>query len=109
MATPLKIRNLVAPAGGLLVVSGPTNIKWVLISNSSAATAFVQLFNAIAGVTLGTTTPDLEFIVPATTGVVNVVFPVNGCLFSTGLIAASTTTEAGATASATGVEVFLGV
>jgi len=107
MATPIKIRNLVAPAGGSLVVTGPANIKWVQVLNSTAATCFVQLFNATAGITLGTTTPDLEFEVAAGANSNNSF--VDGALFSAGISAASTTTEGGNVASASGVEVFIGV
>jgi len=108
MATPIKIRNLVAPAGGSLIVSGPANIKWVVVLNSTAATCFVQLFNAISGITLGTTTPDLEIEVGAGL-MVSIPFPVDGCAFEVGISAASTTAEGGSVASASGVEVFLGV
>jgi hypothetical protein len=108
VATPIKIRNLVAPAGGLLVVTGPANIKWIVVLNSSAATAFVQLFNAVSGITLGTTTPDMELEVGAGL-MVSIPFPYDGCLFSAGISAASTTAEGGNVASATGVEVFIGV
>src|SRR6266566_4479053 len=108
MATPLKIRNLLAPAGGLLVANGPSNIKWVVVLNSTGATCFVQLFNAISGITLGTTTPDLELEVGAGL-MVSIPFPVDGCLFGVGISAASTTAEGGAVASAAGVQVFIGV
>ena len=108
MATPLKIRDLIAPAGGTLVSSGPNNIKWIVVVNSTAAIAFVQLFNAISGVTLGTTKPDMELEV-GIGATVSIAFPVDGCLFNIGIIAASTTAEAGAVATAVGVEVFLGV
>jgi len=108
MATPIKIRNLVAPAGGLLVVMGPANIKWIVILNNAGATCVVQLFNAVSGITLGTTTPDLEIEVGSGL-MVSIPFPVDGCLFSVGVSAASTTAEGGAVASAAGVQVFIGV
>ena len=108
MATPLKIRNLVAPAGGSLIVAGPSNIKWIVVTNTTAAACFVQLFNAIAGITLGTTTPDME-VTAAAGATVIVAFGTDGCYFGAGISAASTTAEGGAVASASGVEVFIGV
>jgi hypothetical protein len=86
----------------------PSRLMAVSIVNSSAATAFIQLFNNTTGnVTLGTTTPDLEYEVAAA-GSLNAQY-VDGILFSGGIAGASTTTDGGLTGSAAGVEVFLSV
>jgi hypothetical protein len=89
--------------------TGSTNLKGVTVVNSSAATCFVQMFNALAAnVTLGTTVPDYQIQVAA-----NSTFssnePPEGLIFPTGLVIASTTTDGGLTGSAAGVEVYLKV
>jgi hypothetical protein len=88
------------------VVIGGTNLMGISIVNNQAAVIFVQVFNAlIANVTLGTTVPDYEFSVAASTSVV-VPLPACGIRFGAGITAGSTTTEKGATPSAAGVQVF---
>jgi hypothetical protein len=82
----------------------------LLIESTIAAAAYVQVFDALtAGVTLGTTTPDIEIPV---VGVTNPVFvpvsiPQPGALLSTGITIASTTASKGSSTSASGVHVTL--
>ena len=88
------------------VTIGETTLMGLSIVNNQAAVIFVQLFNAlVANVTLGTTVPDYEFSVAASTSVV-VALPACGIRFGLGITAGSTTTEKGATPSAAGVQVF---
>ena len=76
--------------------------------NTSAAIAFVQLFNvAAASVVAGTTVPLLECIVPVTSGFVNIDLPALGVAFDTAISVCSSTTEGGATGSAAGVTVYV--
>lgn len=97
-------RNLgakVAVAGFSITVYG------FQIVNNQAAAAYVQIFDlALAGVTLGTTVPDHEYLVAANS-TLPVQLPSLGVNFNTACTAASTTTEAGAVASAAGVHLFV--
>jgi hypothetical protein len=75
----------------------------ISVSNGQAATAaWIQIFNLASGsVTLGTTAPIKEFLVPFGT-TQSLTFPV-GIAFGTAITIAATTTEEGATPSASGV------
>lgn len=101
-----KLRNL---AGTVTAVksSAPTTLFGVSVVNTTGASAYIQLFDvATAGaVTLGTTTPDLQLLVP-TASSQNFLFTEPGILFSNGLQAASTTAAEGNTGSAAGVYVY---
>jgi hypothetical protein len=101
--TPGKFRDLglqqsVKAAAGVLF--------GVQIINDSGATCYVQVFNAAAGVTLGTEEPIMEFRV-ATAAQENPPIPARGIAFGTGIRIASTTLEKGSVASAAGVMVFV--
>lgn len=78
------------------------------VVNNQAAIAWIQLFDTVGAVTLGTTNPDFEFQVGA-----NLTLPLplsaSGLHFTYGLKLASTTGEKGAATSAAGVQVFLGM
>ena len=80
----------------------------VSILNAIAAAEFIQLFDvATAGaVTLGTTVPDYEFSVAASSSIVPTL-PPGGVLFRNGCQIASSTTEKGATPSGAGVQAFV--
>ena len=79
------------------------------MTNAQAAVIFIQLFDALlANVTLGTTVPDWEFSIAASTSLA-VPLPANGIVFHSGLVAGSTTGEKGATPSAAGVQAFFSV
>lgn len=101
-----KFRNL---AGTVQVVkAGPGVVTGLEIVNNQAAIIFVQIFDKVAaGVTLGTDTPDLEYTVPASSSLNVEIGDDNGVNFNTAISIASTTTEAGATGSAAGVQVFV--
>lgn len=98
-----KARNL----GAVAAIKGAAGTLYgVQVVNSSAATAFVQIFDlATGGVTLGTTTPDLELEVAANS-TVSLTLPAAGVAFAAAISAASTTTEGGAVTSAAGVQLF---
>lgn len=70
--------------------------------NPSAAVTYLQVFDATAP-TIGTTTPDLVFGIPAA-GAANLEFT-NGVHMGTALTVAATTTASGATPPATAIEV----
>jgi hypothetical protein len=108
MATKVSIRGLAATVTQL--AAGPSNLKSVTITNSSAAAAFVQFFDLAPGsVTLGTTVPILQYEVGAG---LSVAFAYPGdaaLLFGVAISVASTTTDGGLTGSAATVTVTLGV
>lgn len=84
-----------AGAGG-----NPIALGLVIIENTSAAVAYIQIFDALASsVTLATTHPDLEIPVAANTGFTSFVFPTAGGTFPNGVCLASTTTSEGNTGS----------
>jgi len=83
----------------------PGTLFGVQIINRSGADCFVQVFDAAAGVTLGTEDPVMEFHVPAGQSLYPPL-PGRGIAFATGIRVASTTGEKGATGSAAGVQFF---
>src|SRR5712692_9865965 len=92
----VTLRNLIGTVTDIVrgsnATGDPIAAGLIICENTSAATAFVQFFNlAKANVTLGTTRPTFEVIVPATTGFVQVLLPVPHGGFPAGLSAASTT------------------
>src|SRR5690242_9364640 len=91
-----------------VATSRRTLLMGVSVLNNIAAAQFIQLFDlATAGaVTLGTTNPDYEFSVAASSSIVPVL-PAGGIHFRNGLQIAATTGEKGATPSGAGVEVFV--
>lgn len=95
--------------GAVITISaGPVDLMICNVVNNQAAIAWIQLFDTVGAVTLGTTVPDFEFQVGA-----NLTLPVplsaSGVRFNYGLKAASTTGEKGATPSAAGVQPFFGL
>lgn len=73
--------------------------------NTTAAVAYVQIFNVASGsVTLGTTTPDISIGIPASGGV-TVNFD-KGIAFGTAISYACTTTRAGSTGATCDVNFF---
>ena len=106
-AEKYKSRDLSAKAQ---VFTGTGTLLGIQVCNNQAAVVFIQLFDALsANVTLGTTLPDWEFSVPASTSTTTIALPVNGLKLRIGLVAASTTTEGGLTGSAAGVQVFYAI
>ena len=92
------------------VFTGTGTLLGIQVCNNQAAVVFIQLFDALsANVTLGTTLPDWEFSVPASSSTTTIALPVNGLKLRIGLVAASTTTEGGLTGSAAGVQVFYAI
>lgn len=87
------------------LTAGGARAAKVIAMNTSAATAFVQVFDlAAADVTLGTTVPKYQIVLAATTGFVDLDFSWLD-VFLTRMSAASTTTSGGATGSAAGVRI----
>jgi hypothetical protein len=79
------------------------------IVNTTAAIAYVQLFDAATGsVTLGTTVPDWEVAVPASSsvGLAQLANAPAGIPFGTAISVAATTALDGATTIATGLDLF---
>ena len=80
---------------GLLLKSGPTHITSVSAHNTTAADAFVQMFNAAAlgDVTLGSTTPDYVIPIAANatlTSDLSLLFGSGCCVFATTAVGGST-------------------
>ena len=89
--------------------TGPVHLRALTCLNTTAAVAYLQLFNiAAASVTIGTTAPTLSIGIPASA---SLVFPLpeNGLLMGgSGLSAAGTTTRAGATGASQDVNILWG-
>jgi hypothetical protein len=96
-----KTRNL---AGTATAVKASAGVLYGLqIANTQGAAAYVQLFDLATGsVTPGTTTPDMEFLVAATSQK-EIVLPPQGVPFSTAITILSATATGGGTGSAAGV------
>jgi hypothetical protein len=87
------------------ITAGVARVTKVIAMNTSAATAFVQVFDcAEVNVTLGTTVPKYQIVLAATTGFVDLDFGFADS-FLIRMSAASTTTSGGSTGSAAGVRV----
>lgn len=115
--TPFKTMGL---AGTLVAMkTTPGTLFSLTAINTSGATAFIQIFNAprtgtaldtatgntTSAPTLGSTVPDSELQV-ASGAQASLTLPIAGQGFSCAITIASTTTEGGATGSASGVQVF---
>ena len=88
---------------GQSISAGECRVTDIIVQNTSAAVAFVQVFDAAAAnVTLGTTVPVFEILLALTTGFQHIPFgdPVH---FTTRMSAFSTTTAGGNTGSGAGV------
>lgn len=96
------VNDVVKAAGG-----NPVAIGQIFIENTSGATAYVQIFDALAAnVTLGTTRPDIEVPI-ATASSINIQFPTAGGTFPNGCSVASTTASEGSSGSSAGVRVTI--
>lgn len=113
----LAVSDLPATSGGLSIVTGSVGGTATAIKasagqlygyhlfNTTAAVAYVQIFNvAVASVTLGTTAPTLSIGIPASGGV-TVNFD-KGVAFGTAISYACTTTRAGSTGATCDVNFF---
>lgn len=97
------VRGLAATVSA--IKTAPGTLFGLGIYNGSAASAFIQLFDAATGsVTPGTTVPDIEIEVPATS-FLHVSLPALGVAFGTAISALSATAAGGGTGSAAGVNV----
>lgn len=105
MASPVStthLRNL--DETGQNVSNGGCHVKKLVLTNSSAAVAWVQIFDlAAADVTLGTTRPLVSIPLAATSGFADLDFELAGWFFATRFSVFSTTTQEGSTGSADGV------
>jgi|SRR5206468_4780005 len=104
--------NAGAPVAGTVVnvsTSGPIRIQAVALLNTTAAVAFLQMFeNIAANVVLGTTVPDMSIGLPASGGIS---FPIpDGWLMGglNGLSIAGTTTSTGAVGAGIQVNIIYG-
>jgi len=81
--------------------NGPTTLRWLTFLNTTAAVAYLQIFNiAAASVTLGTTAPTLSIGVPASAALVLAIPEAGQHMRGSGLSCAGTTTRAGLTGAA---------
>lgn len=108
MATKVSFRGLNATVQQL--AGGPINLKSIIVTNSAAAAAFLQIFDVLSGgVTLGTTVPVIEVEVGAG-ATVTVALPGDAALlFTTAISVAATTLEFGTVNAGATVIVTLGV
>jgi hypothetical protein len=100
--TPFWLDNLAGTVTAIKASAG--QLYNIQVSNTQAATAcYIQLFNTATGsVTLGTTSPVSEYFVPAST-TIQIPYGDIGNAYGTAISIASTTTDKGATGSASGV------
>lgn len=106
-ARVVRALGLVAPAGGTLINSGPCVLRALNISNIAATPAFVKLYDAASGVTVGTTTPVITIAVPTDpngtgTGMLIAFDCGPGIKFANGIIAVAVTASADAGSTAMG-------
>jgi len=81
---------------------GRTHLHKIIVENPNSATAYVQIFDALAAdVTVGTTTPDYVIPVLGNSGTVDDYIP--SLRFKTGVTYACTTTPTGNTDPTTGL------
>lgn len=108
-ALKFKVRNLAATVTAIKTSQFGQMYSIVIVNGQAATACFIQIFDVgtSAGVTLGTTTPDLEFSVPGATTATFAWGNEDGVRFDNGIQIASTTTEGGLTGSAAGVQVFV--
>lgn len=93
---------LVATAGGVSIKASAGQLGGYIIYNPNASVAYVQVFDANAAVTLGTTRPDVLIPIPPSSGA-NIEFG-KGVAFASGIRVAATTTASGSTAPGTGLD-----
>lgn len=98
-----KLRDL----GSVQAIKASAGTLYSLhIENNQGAAAWIQIFDLATGsVTLGTTNPDWELLVPANSSK-DLIVTNQGVPFGTAISIASTTAEKGNTGSAAGVEIF---
>ena len=106
-STPKDNSNaaLVATAGGVNVKSSAGTLGGYMVYNGHSAVVYLQIFDASASVTLGTTRPDLVIGIPAGAAA-NVEFG-NGINMASGIRVAATTTASGSTAPGTGLDLTI--
>ena len=100
-------RNSAVLASAIAVKSSAGNLYMVHIENSNSSKAYLQFYDLGAGsVVVGTTTPTLTLLIPATGGY-DGFLPVPFA-FATAISIAATTTATGGTAPGTGLLVNIG-
>jgi len=91
----------------VLVHTGSTNITTLEAQNINTVDLFIQLFDAASAssVTVGTTTPNQSFVIPASDGTNRAAtskdWADRGLMFRNGLVIAITTTATGSTSPGT--------
>lgn len=95
-------------ATDILVAAGPCSLKGYHFLNTTAAVAYVQIFDAAAAsdVTIGTTTPDFVLGIPASAGALMALG--DGIKFTKGIVAASCTAVGGSTGAIIVATFFIG-
>ena len=94
----------------ILMQAGETTITAIRVINTTAAAAFVQLFDAaaITDVTLGTTAPTWAVESSADGVGLGDGVPEDGLVFKNGVVVGSTTTSTGSTAAVQHVRLVIG-
>lgn len=106
---PHKYSGSVAGTVVAVDATGPATLRLITILNTTAAVAYLQVFNLpAASVTIGTTAPALSIGVPASAALV---IPIPECglnIAGLGLSLGGTTTRAGATGASLDVNLGWG-
>lgn len=104
-----RFRNTALSNTAVAVKSSAGNLYYYHVYNTNSSDCFLQFYNVAQGsVTVGTTTPDLTFVIPGGGGVLDGSFDSSPFSFSTAITIAATTTITGGTAPGTGFLVALG-
>lgn len=93
------------------VDASPGQIYWYYIGNTNSSACYLQVFDVASGsVTVGTTTPTLSLMIPASSSSVGGANSGTfvGLAFSTAISIASTTTRTGSSACTNGLDVNIG-
>jgi len=108
MASTIKQLFTGQVAGTVIALDnvGPATLRWLTFLNTTAAVAYLQIFNIAAGsVTLGTTAPTLSIGVPASAAIVIAIPEEGQHMRGNALSCAGTTTRTGNTGAALDINI----
>ena len=102
-----SFRNTAITNAAVAVKSSAGNLYWLHVENAGTAKAYLNFYDGAAGgITVGSTTPTLSLVIPASGGYTDPLpLPV---AFATAITIAATTTPTGGTAPGTALLVNLG-
>ena len=91
------------------VDSGSGELVAIWVANASSSARYLKIYDGLASaVTVGTTTPNLTFLIPPSNGGFYMRIPSNGWSYSSGVTVAATTGVADADTGAPGANEVIG-